>query len=421
MNPILPRNYFVPDVEARVMPDGRLYIYGSFDVLNSNVYCSYEYHVFSTDDPTLTNWVDHGVSFTNTVEQPGLPWLPGELLWAPDAIHKDGKYYLYACSAGDGEVVAVSDKPYGPFTDSKRVVGADGDGIDPAIFVDDDGQAYYFWGQFSLRGAKLKDDMCTVDQDSLVYGVLTEQEHGFHEGASIRKINGKYYLVYTDITRGKATCLSYAMSDSPLGPYKRCGVIVDNMYCDPYTWNDHGSICEFKGQWYIFYHRSSQNSNLNRRVCVEPITINADGTINEVCMTSQGPSGPINAFETIDASIACRMRGSLYIKNEHPEADVANEVLVECGGGNFKDAWAEYKYIDFGDGVSSCKFNVRGNGVIELRVDGSDDVIGSVEIDGGEGFNEYTMKITKETKGVHALWVFFKGKGMALDSFCFEK
>ena len=421
MNPLLPRKHFVPDAEARVMPDGKLYLYGSYDISGCRDYCSKDYHVFVCEDEKLEHWTDCGVSFRNTKEEPGIPWAPDTVLYAPDAIERDGKYYLYMCGSNGFEGVATADRPEGPFTGAQPIAGADGNGIDPSVFVDDDGQAYYFWGQFSLRGAKLKDDMCTVDQDSLVYGVLTEQEHGFHEGASIRKINGKYYLVYTDITRGKATCLSYAMSDSPLGPYKRCGVIVDNMYCDPYTWNDHGSICEFKGQWYIFYHRSSQNSNLNRRVCVEPITINADGTINEVCMTSQGPAGPINAFETIDASIACRMRGDLYIKNEHPEAEVANEVLVECGGGNFKDAWAEYKYIDFGDGVSSCKFNVRGKGVIELRVDGSDDVIGSVEIDGGEGFNEYTMKITKETKGVHALWVFFKGKGMALDSFCFEK
>ena len=421
MNPILPKNYFIADVEARVMPDGRLYMYGSYDLRDFWTYCSYKYHVFSTDDPTMTNWVDHGLAFENTEENPGVPWKPNELLFAPDAIYKDGKYYLFICGEGGYEAVAVSDKPYGPFTDIKPVVGADGDGIDPAVFIDDDGQAYYFWGQFSLRGAKLMDDMCTLDRDSIVKGVLTEHEHGFHEGSSIRKINGRYYLVYTDISRGRATCMSYAVSDSPLGPYKKGGVIIDNMYCGPLTWNDHGSLCEYNGQWYVFYHRSSQGNDKNRRVCVEPITINEDGSINEVCMTSQGPAGPINAFAPIEAACACRMIGKVHNINEDPEKDAAKEILADCGGGNFKDDWAEYKYIDFGDGVSSCKLTARGKGVLELRVNGSDEAIGSVEIDGEDGFNEYTMKITKETKGVRTLWVFFKGRGMALDSFYFEK
>ena len=130
--------------------------------------------------------------------------------------------------------------------------------------------------------------------DSLQTAILTEQEHGFHEGACMRKRNGIYYIVYTDISRGKATCLSYAMSDKPLGPYKKGGVIIDNMYCDPQTWNNHGSIEEFKGQWYIFYHRSSQNSFTSRRMCVEKIYFNEDGTINEVEMTSMGASSPID-------------------------------------------------------------------------------------------------------------------------------
>lgn len=83
--------------------------------------------------------------------------------------------------------------------------GADGDGIDPAVFIDDDGTAYYFWGQFQLRGGILTDDMTALIPESVKSNILTEHEHGFHEGASIRKRNGKYYLVYTDISRGRAT------------------------------------------------------------------------------------------------------------------------------------------------------------------------------------------------------------------------
>lgn len=158
--------------------------------------------------------------------------------------------------------------------------------------------------------------MRTIEEDSIVTGLLTEQEHGFHEGASLRKRAGKYYIVYTDISRGKATCMSYAVSDRPLGPYYRGGVIIDNIYCDPCTWNNHGSIEEYQGQWYVFYHRSSQNGFTCRRVCAEPIAFLEDGSIPEVEMTSQGPSGPICAFREIDASVACRLKGNGYIAPE---------------------------------------------------------------------------------------------------------
>ena len=415
MNPLLPKQFHVADVEARVMPDGRLYLYGSFDEPGFYTYCSCRYRVFSTDDPSLANWKDHGIYFENTEENPGIPWDPASVLYAPDAIYRNGKYYLYMCGNNDFEGVAVSDTPYGPFSDAKPIIGADRDGIDPAVFIDDDGQAYYLWGQFALKGAKLMDDMCTLEPGSIKTGILTEQEHGFHEGSSIRKINGKYYIIYTDISRGRATCMSYAVSDNPLGPYKKGGVIIDNTLCDPHTWNNHGSICEFKGQWYIFYHRSSRNSDKCRRVCAEPITINPDGSINEVCMTSQGPEGPVSAFSEIDASCACRLKGNAYITEDKP----GSEILAGCGGGSWRGAWAEYRYIDFGSGVASCSMRASGKGVINIKTDGSDETVCSVKIDSENGFAVFSAPVSKEIKGIHPLWLFFDGKDMSLDSFVF--
>ncbi|MBQ4354032.1 MAG: family 43 glycosylhydrolase [Clostridia bacterium] len=421
MNPLLPRKYFVPDAEARVMPDGRLYLYGSLDISGNRGYCSEEYRVFSTDDPAMTRWTDHGVSFRNTKEEPGIPWKGGVTLYAPDAVYKDGKYYLFICGADKFEAVAVSDTPYGPFGDAKPVAGADGDGIDPSVFVDDDGQAYYLWGQFSLKGAKLNDDMCTLDMDSLHTAILTEQEYGFHEGASIRKRNGKYYIVYTDISRGKATCMSYAVADHPLGPYTKGGVIVDNMYCDPSTWNNHGSIQQFNGQWYIFYHRSSQNGNTCRRVCAEPITFAEDGSIREVVMTSQGAAGPLDAFGEIDASTACRMTGNIYIKPDGVNPDEPNEILTDCGGKNWCGDWAEYRYLDFGEGALSCTVNAKGRGKILLRIDGAEKPFCTVDIDSENGFSSFTAPVTADVSGVHPLWIVFNGRGMELDSFTFAK
>ncbi|MDA1044276.1 MAG: family 43 glycosylhydrolase, partial [Verrucomicrobia bacterium] len=265
MNPILPLQHFVPDPEARVWEDGRVYFYGSYDFSGDLAFCSTQYRVFSSAD--LVEWTDHGVSFRAEDAYPEEA-CPGVPLCAPDCVYKDGLYYMYFCLADQSEGVASSELPYGPFKNAVPVEGAHGDGIDPAVLVDDDGQAYYYWGQFRCRAARLLPNMSALDMATRVDNLIDEASHGFHEGASMRKRNGVYYLIYSDISRGKPTCLSYATSRSPLGPFKKGGVIIDNADCDVASWNNHGSIVEFKGQWYVFYHRSSQASACSRRACV---------------------------------------------------------------------------------------------------------------------------------------------------------
>ncbi len=416
MNPVLPEKSFVPDAEARVMPDGRLYIYGSWDLSGSAGYCSKELHCFSTDD--MEHWEDHGVIFSNTAACPGVPWHPDSVLYAPDAIYKDGKYYLYLCGPDENrgfEGVAAADSPIGPFAPAEKIKLANGDGIDPTIFVDDDGAAYYYWGQGTLRGGRLLDDMKTLVPDTVKRDILTEWEHGFHEGASIRKREGRYYMVYTDVSRGRATCLSYAMADHPLGPYKKCGVIVDNTGCDPESWNDHGSIACYKDRWYVFYHRSSQKSRTSRRVCVEPIFFDENGYIKEVEMTSQGASAPLNAFAPIRASRACRMMGSSFIA---PCGE--GEMLTNCGKDVFfgNPGWAEYKYIDFEDGAAVAAVRVRGKGTVTLCVE-NNTALGRAEFDTA-GFEEIRFPV-QPVKGVHTLWLLLQGGPFDVESITFKK
>ena len=395
------------DAEAHVMPDGRLYIVGSTDVSGSKDYCSKEIHIWSTDDPELENWIDHGAVYTNRPGEKCIPWAPEAVLYAPDMIHKDGKYYLYMCGSNAFEAAAVAEKPEGPYGEAHRITGADGNGIDPAIFVDDDGSAYYLWGQFHLRGAKLRDNMYELDADTITDNILTEQEHGFHEGASMRKIGSRYYIVYTDISRGRATCLSYAVADSPLGPYKKGGVIIDNTYCDPSTWNDHGSIQFYKGRWFVFYHRSSQNCQACRRVCAEPITVLEDGSIPEVPMTSNGAGKPLNASEEIEASCASRMKGSLFIVPDPLRP--GREMLTGCGGGNWTEAWAEFRTADLGSGASRITVKASGKGRITLMTQ-REGKIASADVNALNGEIEaFSAKLEKSISGCQTVWLLFEG------------
>lgn len=403
MNPILPLEYFIPDPEAHQFKDGRIYLYGSMDINGNNEYCSHNYRVYSSDD--LINWTDHGESFNTLHEEMGKDFYK-QALYAPDCIEKDGKYYLYFCTANNGEGVAISDNPGGHFKFHCHVEGANLDAIDPAIFIDDDGQAYLYWGQCNARGAKLKPNMTEIDETTLNTNLINEEEHGFHEGSSMRKRNGIYYLLYADISRGRPTCLSYAMSKSPLGPFVKGGIIIDNTGCDPETWNNHGCIAQFNGNWYVFYHRSTQNSRYNRRVCVEPITFNDDGTINEVEMTTQGVSDPLDALRLLDASRACMLFGETYI-----DANDSEEYLKVLKSGD----WAAYKYINFHSKIKHFQVTASGMyypGEIELRIDRPNGrLIGRCDIMTTGGWNcwkTFTCPI-ESTEGIHVLYLVFKG------------
>ncbi len=410
MNPILPIQHFVPDAEARQFGD-RMYIYGSYDISGRTSYCSWEYHTFSSADLIL--WEHHGESFRSYGPNTSVPWSNAPL-YAPDCIYHNGRYYLFFCNADRSEGVAESLSPAGPFADAAPIEGANGDAIDPAVLVDDDGQVYYYWGQFHLRGAKLRPDLRAIEPDTLNTSVITEAEHGFHEGASIRKRNGIYYLVYTDISRGKATCMAYATSSSPLGPFTKGGIIIDNTGCDRESWNNHGSIAEFNGKWYIFYHRASQASNFNRRVCVEPIYFNEDGSIGEVEMTTQGISRPLPAAQPIEAWRACLLNGHVRTAADGPiESDpTVREHLTLIHHGD----WAAFKYVDF-NAQPVKTFHARAGslaygGKIEVRLDGPDgERIGTCEVPRTGGWQKWITCTcpVPPVQGVRAVFLVFKG------------
>ena len=387
------------------MPDGKLYVYGSFDD-REDVYCSEKYHVVSTED--MEHWTIHEESLNGNqipwFNDPDAPKYPGidwshptpfiqkmiqrdlengvdmkakfeeaekeekekpALLFAPDCLERNGKYYLYFCMPDDSEGVAVSDRPEGPFTNPVQLPCG---GIDPAIFIDDDGQAYYYWGQLFSHGVKLNEDMISFDRDEIVDDLVTEEEHFFHEGSSMRKIGDTYYYVYADMERGKPTSLGYSTSKSPMGPFTYRGIIIDNDGCDPASWNNHGSIECVNGQWYVFYHRCSRGVQQHRRLCIEKIEILEDGTIPEVKMTSQGVGEPFAPGEAIMGYQACEMSGSVYIgvNEDTGSAENYHEVLTNISAGDK----ILFRYVKSEQEWKEVCLKYRGSGKVKVKMNG---------------------------------------------------
>ncbi len=388
-NPILPDGICMPDVEAHVWEDGRMYLYGSRDICGADYWCAREVHVFSSDN--LIDWVDHGVAFTTD----DIRWTDAPSIYSPDCAYRDGTYYFYYSMPGGKNGVAVSDKPYGPFTDVGQIQGAEG--IDPAVFVDDDGTAYLYWGQNdNIRAAKLKDNMVEIDPETVTQP-LRQAEHYFHEGFSLRKIGGKYYAIYTERKRhGKmATSQGYAVSDCPTHGFIYKGTVIDSFHADAETWNNHGSMGCFHGQWYVFYHRSTHGTRFSRQVCAEPLTFDENGDIAEVPMTSSGIAGTLSASLPVSGSCACELHGDARIAGD--ESCDLRLVLADLSHGDS----AVFRYLTFsGENTLILRLRGRGTGRVELEIDGK--YYSSTTIEATDTYSEF-YEMIPAISGTHTV------------------
>jgi hypothetical protein len=281
---------YTADPSARVWADGRLYVYPSHD-MDPPKGCDLmdRYHVYSTAD--MVNWRDEG----QIVQASDVPWgrPEGGFMWAPDCVFRNGTYYFYFPHPSESAWnktwkigVATSKKPASDFKVQGYIEGMGGDAmIDPNVFIDDDGQAYiYNGGGAKCAGGKLKSNMVELDGPMVPMEGLKD----FHEATWVFKRNGIYYLTYAD-NNPKVNQLRYATSRSPLGPWTSKGVYLKPTDCD----TSHGSVVEYKGQWYAFYHNKSLSNtgggNL-RSICVDKLNFNPDGSIQTVVQTKNGPS-----------------------------------------------------------------------------------------------------------------------------------
>ena len=382
-NPYLPNWEYIPDGEPRVFGD-RIYVYGSHDRKDSIDFCDYKLKVWSAPVSDPTKWVCHGDIFRSRDghDSPSDVDWTDELLFAPDVVEHGGKYYLYAYIVNAKGCVAVADRPEGPFRLLSRYEYDipnhydNGTFIDPGVLVDDDGRVYIYCGYQGSYMCELKDNMYEAVPGSYKLDIIpTAEPHRFFEACSPRKINGTYYLIYSP---QRGSCLDYATSDSPTGPFTYRGTIIDNGIDFP-GGNDHGSVCCVNGQWYIFYHRMTNGTIMSRRGCVERIEILPDGTIPQVEMTSLGFEESLNPYDFTPADTACVLKGGCYIT----ETSVFERPIVNVTDGCVMG----WKYFDFGEDFASKTMQIRlklrgtgSRGRVHVRLDSEDgEELGTVD------------------------------------------
>lgn len=382
-NPYLPNWEYIPDGEPRVFGD-RIYVYGSHDRKDSIDFCDYKLKVWSAPVSDPTKWVCHGDIFRSRDghDSPSDVDWTDELLFAPDVVERGGKYYLYAYIVNAKGCVAVADRPEGPFRLLSRYEYDipnhydNGTFIDPGVLVDDDGRVYIYCGYQGSYMCELKDNMYEAVPGSYKLDIIpTAEPHRFFEACSPRKINGTYYLIYSP---QRGSCLDYATSDSPTGPFTYRGTIIDNGIDFP-GGNDHGSVCCVNGQWYIFYHRMTNGTIMSRRGCVERIEILPDGTIPQVEMTSLGFEESLNPYDFTQADTACVLKGGCYIT----ETSVFERPIVNVTDGCVMG----WRYFDFGEDFASKTMQIRlkmrgtgSRGRVHVRLDSEDgEELGTVD------------------------------------------
>ncbi len=405
-NPYLPNWEYIPDGEPRVFGD-RIYVYGSHDRKDSIDFCDYKLKVWSAPVSDPTKWVCHGDIFRSRDghDSPSDVDWTDELLFAPDVVERGGKYYLYAYIVNAKGCVAVADRPEGPFRLLSRYEYDipnhydNGTFIDPGVLVDDDGRVYIYCGYQGSYMCELKDNMYEAVPGSYKLDIIpTAEPHRFFEACSPRKINGTYYLIYSP---QRGSCLDYATSDSPTGPFTYRGTIIDNGIDFP-GGNDHGSVCCVNGQWYIFYHRMTNGTIMSRRGCVERIEILPDGTIPQVEMTSLGFEESLNPYDFTQADTACVLKGGCYIT----ETSVFERPIVNVTDGCVMG----WKYFDFGEDFASKTMQIRlklrgtgSRGRVHVRLDSEDgEELGTVDFAEDSGTAGARIKAAT---GCHAVFL----------------
>ncbi|TDN90377.1 carbohydrate binding protein with CBM6 domain [Salegentibacter sp. 24] len=416
-NPIIQTNYTADP--APMVYNDKLYLYTSHDEDESTWFTMNDWRLYTTED--MVNWTDHGP----ILAYDDFDWAK-QNAWAPQAIQRDGKFYMYVPitdrDGKNGIGVAVANSPYGPFIDplGKPLISNSNADIDPSVIIDDDGQAYLFWGNPVCYYVKLNEDMISLKgQISQIPNTIEafgkregekddRRPTTYEEGPWVYKRNNTYYLFFA--AGPLPEHIGYSTSKNITGPYKYRGVVMPQQGG---SFTNHPGIVDFKGNTYFFYHNAALpgGSGFTRSVAVEELIFNKDGSIQTMEMTDgiTESLGTLNPYVKNEAETIAWSEG---IKSK--ESSLVGNFIVATRN----NAYSMLREVDFrADGAS--EFTARlgtthnGNVSMEIRLDALDGkLIGSLEVPltGGSDRWELVTTTVDKVTGVHDLYFIFKGK-----------
>ena len=392
---------------APMVYNDTVFLYTTHDEDDAEGFKMQDWLLYTSTD--MVNWTDHGV----VASLKSFDWVKRDNgAWAEQVVERNGKFYMYCPIHGNGIGVLVSDSPYGPFKDplGKPLVWQKEhwDDIDPTVFIDEDGQAYMYWGNPNCYYVKLNEDMISYSGDIVK---LKETPEHYQEGPWFYKRNGHYYLAFA------STCcpegIGYAMSDSPTGPWKTKGYI---MRPTERTRGNHPGIMDYKGKSYVFglnydLLKLETNTHYERRsVSVAEMHYNEDGTIQEVpywADTKLEQIGTFNPFRKVEAET---MAWGYGLKTA-PNADKSLSV-VDVNNGEYICV----RGVNFGKN-KALRFEVSAlpleGGNLKIRLDAPDGkIVGNVNIPQGNETSKYELYSCEvnAVSGIHDLYLSFEGE-----------
>lgn len=460
-NPFLPSYEYIPDGEPHVFGN-RVYLFGSHDRFGGTSFCMKDYVCWSAPVNDLKSWRCEGVIYRRT--QDPLNEDGAHALFAPDVCRgPDGRYYLYyALDFVSVISVAVCDTPAGEYKFHGHVHFKDGHvlssragepyAFDPAVLCEGE-DVYLYMGYCPYPPRHLMDvpktythawvyklapDMLTIEGEAVPVAPSFSNSagtgfegHEFFEASSIRKVGGRYYFIWSSYY-GHELC--YATSKCPAGPFKFGGTIISNgdigiggiadeNNCNNYIGNNHGSIEEIAGKWYVFYHRHTNGTSFSRQACAEEIKILPDGSIPQVEMTSCGlNAGPLEGIGEYPARIACVLksgqgtkRGDIPHGGAHPYFTQDGPDGEEEAGqhiANLKNgAVCGFKYFS-GAGARKITVTVRGTADGCFAVSGGKEELACIKIAPSQSWTQFSAPL-KEARGVFPLYFTCRGEGYA--------
>jgi len=429
-NPIV-QTYYTAD-PAPMVHDGTVYLYTSHDEDETvkNFFTMYDWRCYSTTD--MVNWTDHGA----VASLKNFTWMDKTNgAWAPQCISRNGKFYLYVPIHGEGIAVLVSDSPTGPFNDpiGKRLVDSNHiwQDIDPTVAIDDNGQAYLYWGNPKLWYVKLNEDMVsydrTIGENGIVSIEMTAEAFGskdgrdgkpgttYTEGPWLYKRNSLWYMVYA--ASGIPEYIAYSTATSPEGPWIYKGNIMERAPHLAFT--NHSGIIDFKGNSYFFYHDQdlSKGQGFKRSVSVEQFKYNADGSIPLLIPTKEGVKQSVsnlNPFKRVEAETIAWSEG---LKTAGDSKKGVFVTKIDNGD------YIKVRSVDFGKGAKKFEASVASEsngGQIEIRLGSIDgELLGVCEVKSTGGLQNWAIQSckVKKTKGIHDLCFVFKGGNGQLFNF----